>query len=178
MDSSSYLTTSRSHSPASTRPFSSSTSLTPPFQFPFDGSSYRPYHLPEVTLQGGMVDVSLLSHGLKLGTCRSDSTTERPLFSPLSSLLRTSVITGDGSETKSDIPHSKLRPSRTLVHAARSPSPGALPLSGTLAVMKAEAFSALHRTCSRAKRGVDSAANVALEALEARGIGMGVSTGS
>ena len=186
LDSSSYLPTSRSHSPASTRPSSSSTSLTSPFQFPFDGSShhekpdfdYRRHHPPEVTLQGGMADVSLLSHGLRLSTRRSDSTTERPLFSPLSGSLRTSVTIGDGSETKSDISHSKLRPRRTLVHAARSPSPGAPPLSGTLAVIKAQAFGALRRTRSRAKRGADSAAKVALEALEARGIGMGVSTGS
>jgi len=85
---------------------------------------------------------------------------------------------GDGGEMKSDISHSKLRPRRTMSHAARSPSPGAPPLSGTLAVIKAQAFGALRRTRSRAKKGADSAAKVALEALEARGIGMGVSTSS
>jgi len=79
---------------------------------------------------------------------------------------------------KSDVAHSKLRPRRTIAHANRSPSPGAPPLSGTLAVIKAQAFGALRRTRSRAKKGADSAAKVALEALEARGIGMGVSTGS
>ena len=57
-------------------------------------------------------------------------------------------------------------------------APGAPPLSGTLAVIKAQAFGALRRTRSRAKKGADSAAKVALEALEARGIDMGVSTGS
>ncbi|KAI0257625.1 hypothetical protein BJV78DRAFT_1272572 [Lactifluus subvellereus] len=142
----------RSHSPTSTRPSSSSTSLTSPFQFPFnDGSAphekgdfdYRRHH-PEVTLHGGIADVSLLSHGcdgirLRLGS---------------------------------------LRPRRTIAHATRSPSPGAPPLSGTLAVIKAQAFGALRRTRSRAKKGADSAAKVALEALEARGIGMGVGTGS
>ena len=186
LDSSSYLPTSRSHSPASTRPSSSSTSLTSPFQFPFDGSTphekgdfdYRRHHPAEVTLQGGMADVSLLSHGLRLSTRRGDSITERPLFSSLPGSLKTNVVLGDGSEIKSDVSHSKLRPRRTLVHAARSPSPGAPPLSGTLAVIKAQAFGALRRTRSRAKKGADSAAKVALEALEARGIGMGVSTGS
>jgi hypothetical protein len=187
LDSSSYLPTSRSHSPASTRPSSSSTSLTSPFQFPFnDGSTphekgdfdYRRHHPAEVTLQGGMADVSLLSHGLRIGARRGDSTAERPLFSSLPGSLKTNVILGDGSEIKSDVSHSKLRPRRTLAHAARSPSPGAPPLSGTLAVIKAQAFGALRRTRSRAKKGADSAAKVALEALEARGIGMGVSTGS
>ncbi|KAI9445267.1 hypothetical protein H4582DRAFT_1914403 [Lactarius indigo] len=183
LDSASYLPTSRSHSPASTRPSSSSTSLTSPFQFSFnDGShekgdfDYRRHHPPEVTLHGGMADVSSLGH-LRLTTRRLDSTTDRPLFSPLPSSLKTSVLTDDG-EIKSDISHSKLRPRRTIAHATRSPSPGAPPLSGTLAVIKAQAFGALRRTRSRAKKGADSAAKVALEALEARGIGMGVSTGS
>jgi len=87
-------------------------------------------------------------------------------------------MTGDGGDVKSDVPHSKLRPRRTATQSNRSPSPGGPPLSGTLAVIKAQAFGALRRTRSRAKKGADSAAKVALEALEARGIGMGVSTGS
>ncbi|KAI0286968.1 hypothetical protein BGY98DRAFT_1086916 [Russula aff. rugulosa BPL654] len=192
LDSNSYLPTSRSHSPTSTRPSSSSTtSLTSPFQFSFnDGSAphekgdfdYR-RHPPEVTLHGGIADVSLLSHGgdgirLRLGGRRSDATTDRPLFSPLTGLLKSDVVTSDGGDVKSDVTHSKLRPRRTIAHANRSPSPGAPPLSGTLAVIKAQAFGALRRTRSRAKKGADSAAKVALEALEARGIGMGVSTGS
>lgn len=191
MGSTSYLPTSRSHSPTSTRPSSSSTSLTSPFQFSFnDGAAshekgdydYR-RHPPEVTLHGGIADVSLLTHGgdgirLRLGTRRSDSTTDRPLFSPLSGLMKSDVVTSDGGDVKSDVAHSKLRPRRTIAHANRSPSPGAPPLSGTLAVIKAQAFGALRRTRSRAKKGADSAAKVALEALEARGIGMGVNTGS
>lgn len=191
LDSTSYLPTSRSHSPSSsTRPSSSSTSLTSPFQFPFSDASaphekgdfdYRQHH-PEVTLHGGIADVSLLGHGgegirLRLGTRRSDPTTDRPLFSPLSGLIK-SDIAADGGNMRSDVAHSKLRPRRTIAHANRSPSPGAPPLSGTLAVIKAQAFGALRRTRSRAKKGADSAAKVALEALEARGIGMGVSTGS
>ena len=193
LDSTPYLSTSRSHSPTSTRPSSSSTSLTSPFQFPFnDGSAphekgdfdyRRPHHPAEVTLHGGIADVSLLSHGcdgirLRLGPRRSDSTADRPLFSPLGSSIKSDITAGDGGDVKSDIAHSKLRPRRTIAHATRSPSPGAPPLSGTLAVIKAQAFGALRRTRSRAKKGADSAAKVALEALEARGIGMGVSTGS
>jgi hypothetical protein len=191
LDSAPYLPTSRSHSPTSTRPSSSSTSLTSPFQFHFsDGSAphekgdfdFRRHHPPEVTLHGGIADVSLLSHGcdgirLRLGQRRSDSIADRPLFSPLPGSIKSDVTAGD-IDVKSDIAHSKLRPRRTMAHATRSPSPGAPPLSGTLAVIKAQAFGALRRTRSRAKKGADSAAKVALEALEARGIGMGVSTGS
>jgi len=189
LESTSYLPTSRSHSPSSTRPSSSSTSLTSPFQFSFsDGHEkgdfdYRRHQHPEVTLHGGIADVSLLSHGgegirFRLGTRRSDSAADRALFSPLTGLIKSDVMTGDGGDVKSDIPHSKLRSRRTVAHANRSPSPGGPPLSGTLAVIKAQAFGALRRTRSRAKKGADSAAKVALEALEARGIGMGVSTGS
>ncbi|KAI0307740.1 hypothetical protein B0F90DRAFT_1813150 [Multifurca ochricompacta] len=192
LDSAPYLPTSRSHSPTSTRPSSSSTSLTSPFQFPFNDASaphekgdfdYRRHHPPEVTLHGGIADVSLLSHGgdgirLRLGARRSDSMADRPLFSPLPGSLKSDVVTGESGEAKSDMAHLKLRPRRTTTHGTRSPSPGAPPLSGTLAVIKAQAFGALRRTRSRAKKGADSAAKVALEALEARGIGMGVSTGS
>jgi hypothetical protein len=125
----------------------------------------------------------LLSHGgdgirLRLGGRRSDSITDRSLFSPLTGLLKSEAANSEGGDVKSDITHSKLRPRRTMGNANRSPSPGAPPLSGTLAVIKAQAFGALRRTRSRAKKGADSAAKVALEALEARGIGMGVSTGS
>jgi hypothetical protein len=91
------------------------------------------------------------------------------------------------SQSELDQPEHPLEPNTSPASAptvaqpfnsARSSSPGAPPLSGTLAVIKAQAFGALRRTRSRAKRGADSSAKVALEALEARGIGMGVSTGS
>ncbi|KAI0271359.1 hypothetical protein BC834DRAFT_438519 [Gloeopeniophorella convolvens] len=192
LDSTHYFPTSRSHSPTSTRPSSSSTSLTSPFQFPFPDSSapqekgdydYRRSHAPEVTLHGGIADISLLGHSsdgirLRLGAHRSDSATERSLFPPLPGLTKTNGMNGEGIEVDGDIAHTRLRPRRTMAHMSRSPSPGAPPLSGTLAVIKAQAFGALRRTRTRAKKGADSAAKVAIEALEARGIGMGVSTGS
>ena len=58
--------------------------------------------------------------------------------------------------------------------SSRSPSPGPSPISGTLAVIKAQAFGALRKTRGR-KKG-DDAARMAKEALEARGISLGVPT--
>jgi hypothetical protein len=43
-----------------------------------------------------------------------------------------------------------------------------------LAVIKAQAFGALRRTRARTKKSSEGAARVAMDVLEARGIGMGV----
>jgi len=48
------------------------------------------------------------------------------------------------------------------------------PISNTLAVIKATAFGALRRNRSQRKRGDNHATKVALEALEARGLGLGL----
>jgi hypothetical protein len=48
------------------------------------------------------------------------------------------------------------------------------PISNTLAVIKATAFGALRRNRSLRKRGDNHATKVALEALEARGLGLGL----
>lgn len=63
---------------------------------------------------------------------------------------------------------------------SRSPSPtGHYPISSTLAVIKAQAFGALRRTRARPKK-TEHASKVAMEVLEARGIGigLGLTTGS
>lgn len=76
--------------------------------------------------------------------------------------------------------HPRLRARRGAAPAAmlsRSPSPGAPTLSGTLAVIKAQAFGALRRTRARTKK-TEGAAMVAKDVLEARGIGIEVSAGS
>jgi hypothetical protein len=51
---------------------------------------------------------------------------------------------------------------------------GSPPISNTLAVIKATAFGALRRNRSQRKRGDSHATKVALEALEARGLGLGL----
>ncbi|KAH7930990.1 hypothetical protein BV22DRAFT_1027751 [Leucogyrophana mollusca] len=190
---------SRSISPsASTPPSSSSTSLTSPFQFTFppDGSIsqdrpvldyHRPLngHGPEVTLHGGTADISVSGPGsdgvrYRLGTRRANSGPERPLLPALpqfSGSENGSQHERGSSEGESN--SYSLRPRRgTVPRDSRSPSPGAPPISGTLAVIKAQAFGALRRTRTRTKKSSEGAAKVAMEVLEARGIGMGVATGS
>lgn len=196
--------TSRSLSPsASTPPSSSSTSLTSPFQFTFQENSiahdrpefdYRRHsnaHGTEVTLHGGTADISLAGPGsdavrYRLGARRANSGPERtllPALPPLSGSDNGSQHERGSSEGESTpYSHSRLRPRRGTApsRTSRSPSPGAPPISGTLAVIKAQAFGALRRTRARTKKSSEGAAKVAMDVLEARGIGMGVSvaTGS
>ncbi|KAK7694638.1 hypothetical protein QCA50_001825 [Cerrena zonata] len=66
------------------------------------------------------------------------------------------------------------RHSATTSRTSRSPSPGSPQICGTLAVIKAQAFGALRRTRTRSKRSSEGAAKAAVEALEARGIGLGI----
>ncbi|KIJ68431.1 hypothetical protein HYDPIDRAFT_81761 [Hydnomerulius pinastri MD-312] len=193
---------SRSISPStSTPPSSSSTSLTSPFQFTFppEGSisqersdfDYRRHssaHSAEVTLHGGTADISLAGAGgdgvrYRIGPRRTNSGPERPLlpalphFSGSENGSQHERGSSEGeSNSYSQLP--KLRPRRGLDRESRSPSPGAPPISGTLAVIKAQAFGALRRTRTRTKKSSEGAAKVAMEVLEARGIGMGVATGS
>ncbi|KIO08264.1 hypothetical protein M404DRAFT_343922 [Pisolithus tinctorius Marx 270] len=179
---------SRSISPSTSTPSSSSTtSLTSSFQFAFPPENsgisrdrtefdYRRHsttHSAEVTLHGGTADLSLSSVGsegvrYRIGPRRANSGPERPLLPSLPHF-------SGGSCSQ----HSKLRPRRGAERAAsRSPSPSTPPISGTLAVIKAQAFGALRRTRMRTKKSSEGAAKVAMEVLEARGIGMGVMTGS
>ncbi|KAG2159880.1 uncharacterized protein EDB93DRAFT_1324392 [Suillus bovinus] len=177
---------SRSISPtSSTPPSSSSTSLTSPFQFTFpaDGPitqdraefDYRRHsntHGADLTLHGGTADISLPSAGgdgvrYRLGPRRANS-----------GPTRTALITSGGASEGEATPYSKLRQRRGRSRESRSPSPGAPPISGTLAVIKAQAFGALRRTRTRTKKSSEGAAKVAMEVLEARGIGMGVAAGS
>jgi len=193
---------SRSISPtSSTPPSSSSTSLTSPFQFTFpaDGSitqdrtdfDYRRHastHGTDLTLHGGTADVSLpsgASDGVRyrLGSRRANSGPERSLMHtlPQFSGSENSSPHERGSSEGEAISYSqvpKLRPRRARSRESRSPSPSTPPMSGTLAVIKAQAFGALRRTRTRTKKTSEGAAKVAMEVLEARGIGMGVGAGS
>src|SRR5262249_2541209 len=148
---------------------------------------------PEVTLHGGTADISVASSlgsdavRLRLGSRRANSGPERhllPVLPPLSESENGSQNDRGSSEGEpSTFSHNRLRsrrstpPSRT----SRSPSPGhssGPPISGTLAVIKAQAFGALRRTRARTKKSSEGAAKVAMDVLEARGIGIGSATGS
>ena len=191
---------SRSLSPTSTPGSASTTSLTSPFQFTFPENSvgqdrtdfdYRRHaqtHGAEVALHGGTTDITLAGAGVdtvryRLGTKRPPSSSDRSLLSGLP-LLATDTCSprdrGNGDESCTLYSSSRLRNRRSAgaSRSSRSPSPNPPPLSGTLAVIKAQAFGALRRTRARTKRTSERASKVALDVLEARGIGMGVTTGT
>lgn len=173
---------SRSISPTTSTPPSSSTtsSLTSPFQFAFpsepSADQERPdfdyrrrssAHGPEVTLHGGTADISIPSAGndgvrYRIGPRRTNSGPERPLLPaiPHFSGSDTGSQNERGSsegESKSYSQLPKVRPRRGLERESRSPSPGAPPISGTLAVIKAQAFGALRRTRTRTKKSSEGA---------------------
>ncbi|KAH9946631.1 anaphase-promoting complex, cyclosome, subunit 4-domain-containing protein [Amylocystis lapponica] len=203
LGSSSYIfPTSRSLSPAASTPTSaSSTSLAPaPFQFTFpEGSvvqdrpefnSYRRHnHGPELTLHGGTADISSLAapggDALRYRlNGRTNPASDRPMAQAPSPYSRAENGSGgresDESESASYTysTRSRQRSGVSSARASRSPSPGPPPICGTLAVIKAQAFGALRRTRTRTKKSSEGAAKAAVEALEARGIGMGISVGS
>ncbi len=115
----------------------------------------------------------------RLGTRRANSSADRPLLPalPPSGDIGSPHERGSSDGDSTPYPNARLRPRRSTLpsRSSRSPSPGAAPRSATLAVIKAQAFGALRRTRARTKRTSEGAAKVALDVLEARGLGMGVS---
>lgn len=181
---------SRSLSPtSSTPPSSSSTSLTTPFYNFTEGSvpqerpeyDYRRQHTNEVSLHSGGPDISLAGPGsdalrYRMGARRQNSGGERtilPALPPFSGSDNGSQNDRGSSEGESGPYPQRDRVRRDTVGSSRSPSPNAPPISGTLAVIKAQAFGALRRTRTRQKKG-DGASRAAMEALESRGLGMGL----
>lgn len=189
--------TSRSLSPTTSTPNSSSSTSLTSFQFTFPESSghehsefdYRRHsHGAEVTLHGGTADISLIGPAsdavrYRLGTRRVEPS-DRPVLPGLppysGSDNGSQHERGSSDGDSAPFSHPRLRARRGAAPPAmlsRSPSPGAPTLSGTLAVIKAQAFGALRRTRARTKK-TEGAAMVAKDVLEARGIGMEVSAGS
>ncbi|KAF9069042.1 hypothetical protein BDP27DRAFT_1325926 [Rhodocollybia butyracea] len=187
---------SRSISPSSTPPSSSTTSLTSPFPFAFNDTlavqdrpdfDYR-RQSAEVTLHGGTADISSLTSssggsdgGVRYRINARDRSALLPLLPPIGTAgsdngsQHGSQHGSDGGDCSLTYPHSnqnRLRPRRTAVAepTSRSPSPdNSTPLSGTLAVIKAQAFGALRRTRVRNKKP-DGPAKVSRDVLEYRGI--------
>ncbi|TFK41138.1 anaphase-promoting complex, cyclosome, subunit 4-domain-containing protein [Crucibulum laeve] len=191
---------SRSMSPTNSTPGSSSTSLTS-FQFTFPDNSlaqerpefdYRRHSIPhaaEMTLHGGTADISLAGSvndavRYRLGTRRVDAsldTTQASTVGHLSGSDNGSQHdrgSSDGDATIDSHSRSQARQSTVPSQSSRSPSPSNASVSCTVAVIKAHAFGALRRTRTRAKKSSDGPARVAMDVLEARGLGLGVPTGS
>ncbi|TCD71514.1 hypothetical protein EIP91_008895 [Steccherinum ochraceum] len=184
---------SRSLSPAASTPTStSSTSLAPaPFQFTFPDANMaqdRPefgYHRqptghgPELTLRGGTADIPIAGTGgeaLRYRMARAPSGSGA--ITPYSRTENGSHERESDAEGESAPYHyatrARQRRSTTNSRTSRSPSPGPPQICGTLAVIKAQAFGALRRTRTKSKKSSEGAAKAAVEALEARGIGMGI----
>lgn len=184
---------SRSMSPAASTPTStSSTSLAPtPFQFTFPDANMtqdRPdfgYHRqpsgshgPELTLRGGTADIPIAGTGGEALRYRMRAAASSS--APITPYARTENGSHEReSDVEGDAPYhyatrARQRRSTTTSRTSRSPSPGRPPICGTLAVIKAQAFGALRRTRTRSKKSSEGAAKAAVEALEARGIGMGI----
>ncbi|KIY52750.1 hypothetical protein FISHEDRAFT_55725 [Fistulina hepatica ATCC 64428] len=179
---------SRSISPTSTPPSSASSSLTSPFQFTFspDGTvnndhpefEYRRHPNSGDLMHGATAEISLAGPGSEAVRYRLGSRSgEAPHHHPGSS----DHGSDEDNTSYSGHRHHTGRRSRADSYAHRSNSDGdsSSPpaLSGTLAVIKAQAFGALRRT--RVKHKTSDAPKVSIpDVLESRGIGLGPSTGS
>ncbi|CCM01974.1 uncharacterized protein FIBRA_04047 [Fibroporia radiculosa] len=186
------FSSSRSISPAVSTPTStSSTSLAPvPFPFTFPEGTvaqdrpefgYRRHgQAPQLTLHGGTADISVAASSRDVARYRPNILTDPPIAQALSR-----VDNGSGGRNSDDseaasytYSRSRQRSETGSTRASRSPSPAPPPLCGTLAVIKAQAFGALRRTRTRSRKTSEGAAKAAVQALEARGIGMGITIGA
>ncbi|KAI0094908.1 hypothetical protein BDY19DRAFT_901982 [Irpex rosettiformis] len=185
---------SRSISPASTPTSTSSTSLAPaPYHFNFPENPVipdfrRPMGPRELTLHGGTADVPIAGSvgdtlRYRLAATRANSIPNPNLIpAPYSRAENTSDDRGsDGSDSTSNKDGRPSRrpsaPTASSSRTSRSPSP-APHISGTLAVIKAQAFGALRRSRGRTRKSSEGAAKAAVDALSARGLGLGISLGT
>ncbi|PPR06910.1 hypothetical protein CVT24_011600 [Panaeolus cyanescens] len=183
---------SRSMSPSSTPSSSTSLPLTSslPFAFPNQQNpedrpefDYRRHSLPhsaEVNLHPGATDMSLAVQQNDPARYRVPRNLDPVAGHPpiLSGAPSESGSQHDGGSIDGDS-IARARSRMNTIHSlSRSPSPGSGTISCTVAVIKAQAFGALRRTRARTKKSSEGAAKVAMDVLEARGIGMGVSAGS
>jgi len=203
LDSPSYVfnADSRSISPAVSTPTSSSSTssvATTPFQFTFQSEPMmqdrtefgyrRAGPGPQLTLHGGTADITVAPprrDGSRYGVAPrlTNPLTDRPITQALAAYSRSENGSGgrdrdsDNESTSYGYSRSRQRSEAPSAAGSRSPSP-VPPICGTLAVIKAQAFGALRRTRTKGKRTTESAARAAVEALEARGIEMGITVGS
>ncbi|GJE86101.1 hypothetical protein PsYK624_021810 [Phanerochaete sordida] len=186
--------TSRSTSPSSTPTSTSSLSLAAaPYQFTFpEGSAIqdRPEFAqrrpnvnymnlrspPELTLHGGTADIPIAGSvgdamRFRMGMVRAHT---QPSLVSAAYAPHGSHHESDEDDATSQAGSVRARPRRSTApsaaRASQSP-PGSPPtISGTLAVIKAQAFGAYRRSRPRTRRGSGDAAKLSVEALSARGI--------
>lgn len=187
--SSTYMfSTSRSISPAASTPTSTSSSSIAPAGFAFnfsEGSAvqdrpefgFRRTHGAELTLHGGTADIAVAPSANAIRYRVGGRTKAVPDRSETPGIGPYSRADGrDNDDTESTSSYSYSTPSHTrgtnTSQSSRSPPSNRPPLCSTLAVIKAQAFGALRRTRARSKRSSEGAAKAAVQALEARGIGI------
>lgn len=185
---------SRSISPASTPTSTSSTSLAPaPYQFNFPENSVipdfrRPIGARELTLRGGTADIPIAGSvgdnlRYRLAAATRANTMPNPNLVPAPYSRADNTSDDRGSDGSDSVSNQDGRPRRSTVattsssRTSRSPSPSSH-ISGTLAVIKAQAFGALRRSRGRARRSSEGAAKAAVDALSARGLGLGINLGT
>lgn len=178
-------------SPTASTTSSSSSTMTSPFQFPFPENpvpadrqdfNFRRHSTngAEITLHGGTAHISVMNNEERYRMAASrrpmngPESQAFPIMPPFSNNMETTSPDRENSETEPYHypPHNLTR--RATNSRSRSPSPSGPPICSTLAVIKAQAFGALRRTRTRQKKGSEGAAKAAMEALEARGIGIGM----
>lgn len=178
---------SRSLSPTSTPSSASSTSMpSASYQYTFPDPALaqdtfrRSSHNAEMTLHGGTADISVVpgtdAVRYRLGPRQPISIPDRPVLhlARPGSANESQLERGSSDGDSASYSNSRLRSRRSIpLCSSRSPSPVAPALSCTVAVIKAQAFGALRRTRTRTKRSTETAARVAHDVLEARGIGLG-----
>ena len=178
-------------SPTASTTSSSSSTMTSPFQFPFPENpvpndradfNFRRHSTngAELTLHGGTAHISVMNNNderYRMAAPRRPTNGPDPQAFPIiPPFNNTETASPDREKSESEAYHYTLHnPSRRAAESrSRSPSPSGPPICSTLAVIKAQAFGALRRTRTRQKKGSEGAAKAAMEALEARGIGIGM----
>jgi hypothetical protein len=136
---------------------------------------YRRQGNPDMTLHGGMADISSLAGPSRYPMPQPRRQNSGPSSVPAEYAPAPAPAAAAQEQPVEPEPSKRARKDTGSSQGgdSRSPTPGEPPISGTLAVIKAQAFGALRRNRARTKRS-SGAAKVAIEALEARGIGMGL----
>lgn len=144
--------------------------------------NYQRHSLPqgEVTLRGGTTDVSSLS-GLpsdaviyRLNSGEPEPGTSTFHFGGSGKNGSSSHHDPAGSDSKVQSAASRKRRRPDTDTPSRSPSPSYPSLSHSVTVIKAQAFGALRRPRRASKTDPESSAKVAMEAVEAQGLGIGI----
>jgi len=178
-------------SPSASTTSSSSSTMTSPFQFPFPENpvpndrsdfNFRRHSTngAELTLHGGTAHISVMGNDerYRMAAPRRPTNGPDPQAFPIIPPFNNTETTSPDRENSEAEPYhytSHNNVSRRATNSrSRSPSPSGPPICSTLAVIKAQAFGALRRTRTRQKKGSEGAAKAAMEALEARGIGIGM----